>query len=412
MKILIVPSWFRTPKHPNKGKFFAEQARALERAGHDVVVADAALFGRDEWSSTRLGVRLDRADGIPVYSCNLPSLFLGKFPLLYTLVYTLALRAVLRRIAADGFRADVIHAHSAYPAGCGLAVLSHGRRRPPLIVTEHLSTFNTDVRLSFSMSYILTRAAASACAFVCVSDDFRAKLEQHLSAAGPAISVIPNLIADIYRYHPRPDRRGEDPDFVFLSVGNLVPIKRMDALIEAFHMRFSGDRRTILRIAGEGRLRSRLELLIAELGLYNQVELLGSLDSRSLLQEYTNCDAFVLASASETFGVAFREAMAVGRPFVACRNGGVDGDAGPCGVLSEDASVPSLADAMLLLRKTIGSYSHEGISSYALQLYNGERVANELRRLYERSLSECESRLSAKPSSSTRPLRHRSRYLV
>ena len=101
------------------------------------------------------------------------------------------------------------------------------------------------------------------------------------------------------------------PGKAYLTVGRLVPYKRIDLLIEACNL--LGRE---LRIIGAGPEESRLR---AQAG--STIKFLGNVDEDSLWHEYANCRAFLFA-AEEDFGMAVVEAQACGRPVIAFGRGG------------------------------------------------------------------------------------------
>lgn len=102
------------------------------------------------------------------------------------------------------------------------------------------------------------------------------------------------------------------PRTFYLSLGRLVPYKRVDLLIEAF--RKMPDR--ILHVIGEGPERARLER-----GLPANVRLLGRVSEAELSSALESARALVFA-AEEDFGIALVEAQAAGTPVIAYAKGG------------------------------------------------------------------------------------------
>lgn len=109
--------------------------------------------------------------------------------------------------------------------------------------------------------------------------------------------------------------------FFILSVGQLYPTKGHDILIQSiYHLRKMGIK-AFLAIAGEGTEYTRLQSLIDQLGLCEHVRLLGYRDDVPILLHA--CDCFALLSWSDSCPGAIIEAMAAGKPIIACADGGV-----------------------------------------------------------------------------------------
>ncbi|OQP67514.1 glycosyltransferase family 4 protein [Niastella populi] len=100
----------------------------------------------------------------------------------------------------------------------------------------------------------------------------------------------------------------------FLNVGRLVPVKGQRDMILAFNEFLPAFPDAVLHIAGDGPEKEPLAALINELGLQNNVSLLGSRDIPQLINEY---DCFVFPSHSEGFSGAIVEAMFAGVPVLA-----------------------------------------------------------------------------------------------
>jgi glycosyltransferase involved in cell wall biosynthesis len=96
--------------------------------------------------------------------------------------------------------------------------------------------------------------------------------------------------------------------------GNEYLLRAMPAVIEK-------NPRVKLLIAGEGPLRAELESLHRELGLGDRVEFVGF--RRDIADFLSLADIIVIPSLMEGFGLVMAEAMAVGRPVVATRAGGM-----------------------------------------------------------------------------------------
>ena len=134
-------------------------------------------------------------------------------------------------------------------------------------------------------------------------------------ASPAAMTAFPN-VPDVERYQAlvlEHRQRGNTPfnDIVqgrpvILFVGRLIPKKRADLLIRAFHEVHS-QTDALLVIVGDGPMRSELEQLAARLDLSARVHFAGFVQPDEVLRWYARANLFVLPS-SETWGASAVEA--------------------------------------------------------------------------------------------------------
>jgi glycosyltransferase involved in cell wall biosynthesis len=106
---------------------------------------------------------------------------------------------------------------------------------------------------------------------------------------------------------------------VFLSVANLLPYKDHKTVIEVLS-KLKEKIPFYFLIIGEGPMKTELQSKIDELGIQNQVKLLGR---RSDVNEFMNmADLFIHSSVSEGCSNAIIEAMSAGLPVIATNVGG------------------------------------------------------------------------------------------
>ena len=142
------------------------------------------------------------------------------------------------------------------------------------------------------------------------------------------ITVIPNGVDVASLRSQAADRRATrralgvaDGTPVLLTVGRLEPEKGHRYLLRALPRLLAAHPRLRLWLAGEGSLCEALRREAARLGLADAVDFLGyRADVPSLLAA---CDLLVVPSLEESFCRALLEAMALGRPVVAARVGGI-----------------------------------------------------------------------------------------
>lgn len=114
-----------------------------------------------------------------------------------------------------------------------------------------------------------------------------------------------------------------------VTVGRLIPLKRVDGLLEA--LKEVPDLGVV--VVGDGPERPRLEHLARSLGVQDRVYLAGQRTKKEALGLMAACDLFVLNSTHEGLPHVVLEAMVLGLPVVATAVGGVhevvkDGETG------------------------------------------------------------------------------------
>ncbi|GGT45598.1 glycosyltransferase family 4 protein [Streptomyces chromofuscus] len=193
---------------------------------------------------------------------------------------------------------------------------------------EHLTLDNHPPRLRTA----LRRAYRRLDVITTVTEADAAAYRRKMRLPGVRVEALPNSVSD-----PRlPTADGTAK--VVVAAGRLVPVKRYDLLIEAFAAVAAAHPDWQLRIYGKGEERDRLRQLIADLGLWNNVFLMGA--ATPMEAEWVKGSIGAVTSDFESFGMTIVEAMRCGLPVVStdCPHGpgeiiqdGVDGRLVPVG---------------------------------------------------------------------------------
>ncbi len=134
-------------------------------------------------------------------------------------------------------------------------------------------------------------------------------------------------------------------------VAHLLPHKGYEYLIQAFGEVKKAFPKSHLLIVGDGNAhyRSELSTLIERLGLERAITFAGF--QRKVFEYISAFDVFVLPSIYEAFGIALLEAMAMEKPIVASRVGGIPEIVvdGISGILVPPRDSGALASALLRL---------------------------------------------------------------
>jgi glycosyltransferase involved in cell wall biosynthesis len=184
----------------------------------------------------------------------------------------------------------------------------------------------------------------------------RPRLE-HIPNAAPALDAPPATL--------------ERP--VVIAAGRLTLQKGFDRLIPAFAQVAERHPQWTLRICGDGPQRASLARQIMELGLSNNVFLLGPVDRLDL--QMSNASLYVLSSRHEGLPMVMIEAMSLGLPVVSfdCPTGPRDViGGGRGGTLVPEGDIDALAAAMIELiedggrRSALGAAAAARAQDYAL----------------------------------------------
>ena len=370
MHILVVASRYPCSWSPKGGVFARDQARALQRAGHKVTFAAINLgSGR---SRRPIGLRRFTDDGIEVFYYSVP---LSPLKFTFGAVGRHCFRTILRRVRAELGTPDIVHAHFLGVSSIIASVCQE--ENLPLVITEHSSTVNAP-ELKASVLRNMRKTYPKANAVLAVGSTLS---ENIFRATGVRATVVPNVV-DTARFAPK---RIAHERFTFVSAGNLIPVKNMAGLLRAFAA-LDGEPKLV--IFGDGTESGALRTLCAGLGMEERVAFRGHCPREELAEAYAAADCFVLASRSETFGVAYIEAMASGLPVIATRCGGPeDFVTEKNGIMVPVDDERALTAAMERMMRCRAEYDSASIAASAKERFSPERIAARLTAIYEEVLS-------------------------
>lgn len=226
--------------------------------------------------------------------------------------------------------ASVVHVHTF--GSHILGVRAALRRNLPVLRTEHGIHHYLDPSCSLFRQWALQKTDC----VVAVSDYVGRFVERKAPYARHKLRVIRNGVDATY-FHPE-EPPGDGP-FTFALVCRLEPWKQVDLVIGAV----ARVPHILLRIAGSGSARRKLEALARELRVDDRVCFLGYRpDPRPVIAE---SHAAINSSRDEPLGLSVLEALAMQRPVVAFAGGGIPEiiQDGRTGWLVHENSVEALA---------------------------------------------------------------------
>lgn len=219
---------------------------------------------------------------------------------------------VARPLAAERF--DVIDCQEFPYFHCFSSKLAAALRRTTLVMTWHEvwgDYWYEYLGGKGALGKLIERATATAPDHhVAVSERTRDDLAG-LGASAP--HYLPNGIS-MAEVEDAPEA---DADVDVLFAGRLIPAKNVAALVEAIDRLRDDDPDVQCTVVGEGPERQRIERLVGERGLADNVTV------RDFFEEYADvlglmkaAEVFALPSRREGFGITALEAMACGTPVV------------------------------------------------------------------------------------------------
>jgi glycosyltransferase involved in cell wall biosynthesis len=233
-------------------------------------------------------------------------------------------RAAFHR-AFKTLQPDVIFATWAYPDGWAAIRLAHSVGLPVVLKVHGSDLLQLDAFPSRKRGTM--EALTQADRIIAVSQDLRRNAIE-LGADADNVRLIYNGVDPlVFKAGSRMEARrklGLDPTRpVLLFIGNLLPVKGIDILLQSCALLKRSDFDFELHIIGRGPLQGQIEKQIETEHLQDRVRLQGSIPNDHLADWYRAASLFVLPSRSEGVPNVLLEAAACGTPFVASNVGGI-----------------------------------------------------------------------------------------
>lgn len=312
------------PSLGGSGIIATELALGHAARGHNVHIITSGPLAREMPAGSKVQLHVAQAPSYPLFE-HTP--------------YVLGLASTIARVCREQ-RVDLVHVHYAVPhaAAAFLARQMLGARAPALVTTLHGSDV-TRVGVEPAYHEVTRFCVEASDAITAPSPYLREQAHELLGIARTrSIEVIENAV-DTERFAPASSRNPHHFDALFtathpgerpktlMHVSNFRAVKRTVDLIDVLaELNQSTPARLVL--VGDGPERADCEARAHSLGLQANVAFLGPL--ASFTEHLQQADAFVLASESESFGLAALEAMSCGVPVFGYRVGGL------AGVVTED----------------------------------------------------------------------------
>lgn len=285
---------------------------------------------------------------------------------------------------------DLIHAHVSFPAGY-IAMKLKEKFGIPYIITEHMGPFPFPSYLkNGKLTEKITGPLNSADKIIAVSSFLANTIESYTNIK-PV--VIPNLVNEDVFYLPVNPKNTEKNTgkISFLTVASLTESKGIPELLEAIKTSCVKNSAVEFTIAGTGDMEIEIIEFIKNNDLTKRVFLKTGLSRKEIVEEFKNCNAYILPSRHESFGVSFIEAMACGKPVIATGCGGPSDFVNKeNGMLITVGNVTEIEIAILKMAENINSYNPEIIRKFFMENFSRKVVCSEIFSLYKEVLESNE----------------------
>jgi len=254
-----------------------------------------------------------------------------------------AIAALLKIIRNENI--NIVCTHSGKDSMLGAIAGRLSNMKPVIVRTRHLA-----LPITSKITYSLLPHKV-----VTVSEYVRRYLIEEKGIAADKVVSIPTGI-DIERFNPDVVSAVPREELGIAAdaqiVGTVAILRRKKGhhiLLDAIPMVLREFPKTVFLFAGDGPQRKNIEERISELGIGNNVKLIGL--RNDIPEILKTIDLFVLPTLQEALGTSFIESMAMGKPVVGTKAGGVPEVVkdGISGILVEPENPAALAGAIISL---------------------------------------------------------------
>lgn len=307
-KLVVVTPWYPTEQQPYKAAFVREWTATLGLDPAEVLTIHLDNVAPGE--SDDVEARTDAVGQV----LRIPVVAAASTP--RDEMARLFRERLLAHASAFLTSAEAVHAHVALPSGWG--VLSALPDAVPLTYVEHASYLPALLKSAVTREQIgavVSRANAVLTPGAREAQQLRRWFPQQrtkIQSVGNPLDFaqIPVRTTAVSRF----DR--------WLTLSNLVPLKRVDEAVRTFALWHSSHPQARLTVAGAGTELAALQSLAESLGVSGAVEFRGAVPREDIGELLQNHDLLLHLSTRETFAIAPLEAVAAGLALVITQCGG------------------------------------------------------------------------------------------
>lgn len=382
MYILMLSRGIPSSRYPQWGCFEKDQAEALAALGHKVIVL--SVDSRFLFSWRKIGMTHLVMGNVEYYNMFLcPGVIASLLGLKFNRwLKKIQVLYLYKRIKKKHGIPEILYGQFFFNSFLGLFIKSEDGI--PLVGIEHAARFNENVldkNTSLMAHYVYDHTDA----IIAVSESLRRSLFYHFQKN----AVVVHNMANRSYFEKEYVVKERSSKLVFVATGSLIYRKGFDLLIAAFDkLKLPADLWE-LNIIGGGEEHGNLQKQINEVGLQNNIHLLGQKNKEEIVVLLSQSDVFVLPSRNENFSVAVLEALACGLPVIASICGGIR----ECiedfnGLLFPVDDVDALADALKYMFEHYDQYERKKIAEDCKNRFSPKVIAQQLTHVFEQTVED------------------------
>lgn len=377
-KILWLVSWYPNKNDRFDGDFIQRHARAAA-IYHDVHV----IFVTDKAMKQQTEEECNIATGLTeqiIYFKKTAGL-LGRLKKQFT--WRAIFQKAIRNYVAKNGLPDCIHVHVPWKTGL-MALWMKKKYGRDFIITEHWGIYNSVAEGNFFTQPKLIQAFLKQIfqktkEFVSVSRFLAAGAEKITGKTAGAI--IENVVDTTLFF----DKQQKYSRFSFIHVSNMVPLKNVGVIIDAFAGLVQRRKDAIQLILVGNRSREYVEYA-ERLGLLNLcVFFKGEVSYREVAEMMQQSHCLVLNSRIENAPCVISEALCCGLPVIATDVGGIPELVnGSNAVLIPPGDSKALMNAMEAVLNDYAKFDHRQIAEQASARFGYSAISQKFADLYNR----------------------------
>jgi glycosyltransferase involved in cell wall biosynthesis len=320
-------------------------------------------------------------EGVKVHSLNLDLKKIQSNGFIYKFKYLFQINKVKKLVKE--INPDILHSH--YASSYGL--LGALTKFHPFIISVWGSDVYEFPKKGLISKYVLKYNLSKCDTILSTSKVMGEETKKYINRD---IEITPFGV-DIDFFKPMTNVVKDKDKIIIGTVKSLETKYGIEYLIKAFGELRKKYSNIKLEIGGEGSQRHNLENMAKDLNIFEDVQFLGRLTAREVVEALNRYDIAVFPSLVESFGVAAVEAQACGVPVIASNVGGLPEATNPgvSSLLIEREDVKGLCAALEKLiedpklRREMGNNGRRFVE----ENYNIEKNFEKVNQIYKKLLS-------------------------